>query len=119
MTYRRLDLGRRGERLAAAYLMGLGMVIVQLNVRLKRAEIDIVARDNDVLVFVEVRSRSERRRVHPLETIRADKRRRVRAAARAYLQMSGREPDHPVRIDVVGVTFDSHGVELEHLENAM
>lgn len=115
----RRALGRLAEDLAAAHLQGLGWTILARNWRRRAGELDLVARDGPILVFVEVRSRKARSRGgSPEESVGWDKRRRLRLLAELYLQ------EHPwkgpCRIDVVAVVLDSAGkVErLDHYRDA-
>ena len=118
MSKQRIALGRQGEHLAAAYLRGIGMKINHLNYRVKRAEIDIIAADDETMVFVEVRSRWDGEVAAAIDSVDAAKRRRVRHAVELYLMMTGRSPHTDVRIDVVAVAFDSRGAHIAHFPNA-
>ena len=118
MSYNRLSLGRRGETLAVAYLQGLGYRIEHRNLRIGRAELDVLAWDSDVLVIVEVRSRRSAHPVHPTDTVDEAKQRRVRRAVSKYLDRSGRRGFARLRMDVVGIVFGRLGVELEHIRDA-
>ncbi len=118
MSYNRLTLGRRGETLAAAYLQGLGYRIEHRNLRVGRAELDILAWDDNILVVVEVRSRQSARPVHPTDTVDEAKQRRVRRAVSKYLDRTGRQGFVRLRMDVVGIVFGRLGVELEHIRDA-
>jgi putative endonuclease len=91
--------GARAEALAADYLCAHGLAIVARNFRTRFGEIDLIARDRDVLVFVEVRMRRSRRFGGAIASITAAKRRRLVSAANGYLAMIGREP--PCRFDAV------------------
>ena len=91
--------GARAEALAAAYLVRQGLAIVARNFRTRAGEIDLVARDGRVLVFVEVRLRRSARFGGAVESITATKRARLVAAANAYLARLGREP--PCRFDAI------------------
>jgi putative endonuclease len=91
--------GARAEDLAARHLAGRGLVVVERNFRTRQGEIDLVARDGDSLVFVEVRMRSRREFGGAAGSVTAAKRARWVAAAQAYLARIGREP--PCRFDVV------------------
>ena len=91
--------GARAEALAAAYLVRQGLAIVARNFRIRAGEIDLVARDGRVLVFVEVRLRRSARFGGAVESITATKRARLVAAANAYLARLGREP--PCRFDAI------------------
>ena len=91
--------GARAEALAAAYLVRQGLAIVARNFRTRAGEIDLVARDGRVLVFVEVRLRRSANFGGAVESITATKRARLVAAANAYLARLGREP--PCRFDAI------------------
>ena len=119
MTKQRIILGKRGEELAAAYLLGLGMRIRQRNFRGRTGEIDIVAESDDALVFVEVRSRGRKDQCSPFDSVGHKKRKQVRRTVQAYLDAIGYREERIVRIDVVGITFGPDTAQVEHLPNAM
>ena len=115
----RPDTGRRAEELAAAELERQGLRIVARNWRRPEGELDLVADDHGVCVFVEVRSRTGLEQGDPLESITPRKRARVIRAARLFLD------SEPVvasgyRFDVVGVTFfdDAREPALTHVPDA-
>jgi putative endonuclease len=109
-------LGRLGETLAADHLARLGLIIVERNWRCSQGEIDIVARDGDELVFVEVKTRSSVAFGHPLESITAVKFARLRRLAAAWCA------EHPakyerVRVDAVAVIAPpGRAPQIEHLK---
>ena len=94
-----MNRGAAAEGLAARFLAARGLTIVQRNYRCRGGEIDLIARDGETLVFVEVRLRRNRAFGTAAESITAAKRRRLRLAARHYLARLGREP--PCRFDAV------------------
>jgi putative endonuclease len=96
-------LGQIGERRAADWLEQHGLEILAANETLAGAELDLVAQDDDTIVFVEVRGRSDDHHGHPLETIDARKQARVRRAATAWLIREGLWERVPVRFDVVAL----------------
>ena len=115
----RRAIGAQAEVLAARLLEDCGLRILEHNWRCPQGEVDLVADDHGVLVFVEVRSRTGEEHGHPLETVNMRKRARVVRAARLYLQ------EHSVastefRFDVVGITFPTDGgsPRLVHVEDA-
>lgn len=112
-------LGRLGEDLAAKHLQRLGYRIVGRRERVLRGDIDIVALDGRIVVFVEVRSRSDTLHGHPSETVGPVKQRRIAELANAYIRRH-RLQDCQVRIDVVTVIFGADGESpiVEHFENA-
>ncbi|MBP2017715.1 putative endonuclease [Symbiobacterium terraclitae] len=95
-------VGQEGEDAAAAYLASLGYRIVARNVRFRAGEIDLVAEDGGVLVFVEVKTRRGRGFGSPAEAVTAEKRRRLVRLASLYLARRG-GPVPPCRFDVVSV----------------
>ncbi|MEO7349596.1 MAG: YraN family protein [Terrimesophilobacter sp.] len=78
------DLGRRGEDLAAQFLRNAGYSIIDRNWRCPRGEIDLVARDGDDTVFIEVKTRSSTAFGHPFEAITAQKLARLKRLAHAW-----------------------------------
>ncbi len=99
MTAARGLAGARAEALAAEHLEAAGLVIVERNWRRRVGEIDLVARDGDVLVFVEVRLRRRSDYGGAAESITAAKRARMTAAANAYL--AALSPAPACRFDAV------------------
>jgi putative endonuclease len=105
--------------LAASLLEARGYRIIERNWRRPEGELDLVADDRGVLVFVEVRSRTGEERGHPLETVNARKRARVVRASRLYLEAT-QPAATAFRFDVVGVLFPSDGGQpaSTHVEDA-
>ncbi len=119
------ELGQHGERRAAAHLERHGLAILDGNVTIAGAEIDLIARDPAeadpepdgsgsvwTCVFVEVRGRSDDRLGHPLETIDARKQARVRRAATAWLIERDLWERVAVRFDVIALVGDEDPVWL-------
>jgi putative endonuclease len=115
----RQGLGRRGEELAARHLAGNGYEIVARNWRCEVGEVDLVVRDGECLVLVEVRTRRGRSMGSPEESITAAKQARLVALGDAYVQ--AQEWDGDWRIDVVAVEMDPGGrlLRMDHYENAV
>lgn len=101
-TNARTVVGHLGELLAADRLRREGYVILERNYRCAAGEIDLVAREEDVLVFVEVRTRTSDGFGHPLESINFFKQHKLREVARNYLR-ERRPVYRDVRFDVVGI----------------
>jgi putative endonuclease len=104
----RLARGRAAEAVAARFLERHGYRVIARNVWLCGAELDLVACDGEVLVFVEVRSRSHRRFGSPIETVGGRKIARIARAAQAFLSLRG-WADRPARFDVVGIDWTPLG----------
>jgi len=115
----RRHLGAFGERVAAAHLEAKGYHIRARNFRCREGEIDIVAQDNDCLVFVEVRTRRGDALGSPAESVTAAKERRLLTVARAYLQQHNDVPPNQ-RIDVVAVELSGGRLlAVQHIEGAI
>ena len=109
----RLAKGHAAEKAAVAFLRSKGYRIVATNYRCRQGELDIIARDGDELVFVEVRSRSTGRYGDASMTVGSAKQRQIARVAQAYL--SREQPRFATsRFDVVAVTGDA----LEHIVDA-
>jgi putative endonuclease len=119
MTDARRSTGRRGEALAAEALRQRGWHIVTTNWRCGVGEIDLVARDGESLVLVEVRTRHGRRFGTPEESVDALKRERLAMLGELYVQETGWAG--PWRIDVVAVELDRDGapVRVTHYPDAV
>lgn len=102
MTYARQRLGRFGEDLACRELERRGYLILARAHRSRFGEIDIVARHDGTLVFVEVKARDGLRFGDPAEAVTPEKQRRVAAMAEDYLARKG-GADGPCRFDVVAI----------------
>ena len=111
------DLGKLGEDLACRELRRRGYAIVARGYRTRHGEIDIVAMDGGVLVFVEVKTRSSRRFGTPLAAVTPLKQRRLTRMALDYLARSG-TACVPCRFDVVSVAMEAGRPVVEVATNA-
>ncbi|MBI2854813.1 MAG: YraN family protein [Chloroflexi bacterium] len=116
----RQRLGALGEKLAADHLKKRGYRLVERNYRCREGEVDIVARQGDCMVFVEVRTKTSDAFGTPEESITTAKRGRMIKAALLYLGSHNSLPED-WRIDVVAVELDSKGkpTRIEIIENAV
>ena len=105
----RRGLGQLGEDLAVQHLQKLGYVVLERNYRCQYGEVDIIARDQERLGYVEVRARRGTAFGTPEESITPGKQARLAAVARTYLQEKGYN-DVDWGIDVVAVELTPHGV---------
>jgi len=115
---RHLEHGRSAEQLAARYLTGQGLVLVASNHRARVGELDLVMRDGQVLVIVEVRSRTSTRVATPAETIDRHKRRRIVLATRHFILQNRCYRAWPLRFDVVAVTGELDAAEIRWIRAA-
>jgi len=111
------ETGNRGEGIAADYLRKKGFEILERNFKNKFGEIDIIAKDKDVLIFVEVKTKIGIEFGLPEEMINPGKLHRIRNMAMLY--MSGKSV--PCRIDVVAIVLgpDNDVARLTHYENVV
>jgi putative endonuclease len=112
------DLGSHGERIAAAYLTGSGLQVIDRNWRCREGELDIVAREDDALVFCEVKTRRGVGYGLPVEAVTFAKQRKLRVLAQRWLAAHDEHaPD--LRFDVVGVLVRTSGpAVVTHLRAA-
>jgi putative endonuclease len=112
-----LRRGRLGEVAARKYLRRAGLKFLTANFRSPRGEIDLVFRDDDCLVFVEVKARSSEDWTRPAAAVNAAKRRRLSRTALDYLKLL-RQPPVKIRFDIVEVLLEGGAVcEVRHLPN--
>lgn len=110
-------LGQKGETLAQQHLESLGFKILAKNWRTGRAEVDIIAQDGNIIVFVEVKTRSSDRFGPPEFFITPQQQRMLAGAASVYCE----KIDHPgeIRFDVVSIILRDDGkTKLEYLKDA-
>ena len=117
MSRARVIFGKTGEDLACCELERRGYAIIERRYRRRRGELDIIARDGPVLVFVEVKTRSGRRFGDAAEAVTFTKRRRIAQLASEYL-LRHRMSDCPCRFDVVSVHVDAGTPAVEIIRNA-
>ena len=109
--------GRLGENLAVRFLKKNGFRIVTRNYRCRFGEIDVIAEQDDQLVFVEVRSHGSSQRYLPEETVNAQKQQRLSRTALTYIQTYGLE-DRAARFDIIAVETGGSKPEVRHLPDA-
>jgi putative endonuclease len=124
MTVARRRTGEIAEELVARRLAAAGWEIVERNARTRYGELDIVARDGRVLVFIEVKGARQNTRFgpeKPILSIDFRKQRRVRRLATAWMSECRDQPPYEgIRFDAVGVTLDRNGhpVDIDYVKGA-
>lgn len=106
---KRAILGRTGEAVAASFLQKKGYRILERNYRNHFGEIDIVARDGDALVFIEVKTRKNTVFSLPTEAVTHKKQRQICRTALAYLEQH-KQNEHIARFDVIGILLPDTGI---------
>lgn len=108
-------IGRYGEDLAAQYLEDRGYLILERNWRCSLGEIDLIARDKNRIVFVEVKTRNGIGYGHPFEAITANKVSRMRKLVAQWC-IQNQQTGVKVRLDAIAVLIRSGKVAVEHLK---
>lgn len=117
-TDKRAELGDRGERMAEEYLKKKGYRIIERNFRGRYGEVDIIARQGETVVFVEVKTRSGKQFGTPKEAVDPRKAKRIIKASQEYLQSEGSVEDTSMRFDVIGISIENDAPVYEHIEAA-
>jgi putative endonuclease len=110
-------LGQEGERVAEKYLRKQRYRVLERNYRCPLGELDLIALDHGVIVFVEVKTRSQERFGEPVESVHRRKQQRMTKAALFFLSQH-RLHHREARFDVVGISFDRGEPVIEHIRNA-
>jgi len=117
MTDRKQKIGKMGESIAVRYLKKQGYRIVEQNYRSKVGEIDIIAREKQSLVFVEVKTRSSGSFGSPKWAITPKKQKAISMAALYYLKMTNQN-NVDARFDVVSILLQGEDTQIELVRNA-
>lgn len=109
------NTGTKYELVAAEYLKAEGYDVLEMNYRIRQAELDIIAKDGGCYVFVEVKYRVDDRLGHPLSAVGAAKQKKICKAALFYMNSKKISIyDTAVRFDVIGILGD----DVMHIKNA-
>lgn len=110
-------LGKKGEEIAIKFLKKKGYLILEQNWRHRRAEIDIIAKEDDILVFIEVKSRSSTLFGRPESFVDDKKQNLITDAASVYMEEIGHEWE--VRFDIISVFFHNEIYQsVDHFKDA-
>lgn len=117
---RRQRIGRWGENIAKDYIKKHGYEFIESNVRTPYGELDLIMKHGDVIIFVEVKTRTSRSFGFPEESITAKKQAHLIEAAQAYLQLHP-EFNNGWRVDVIAIQGipGEHSPRIEWFENAI
>lgn len=109
------EIGKKGEEIAANFLLQNGYEIQETNWRYKKSEIDIIAKKENDLIFVEVKTRSSSIFQTPEEAVSIKKQKLIFLAANQYIQ--SKELDFNIRFDIISITFNKE-LKINHLIDA-
>jgi len=110
------QLGKQGEEIATTYLLRQGYIILDTNWRAGRNEIDLIARDKDFLVIIEVKSRSSDKFAEPEESVTRDKQNALIRAANAYIYRKNINLE--TRFDIISIIHNKNETRINHLKDA-
>ncbi len=114
----RKALGFRGEDLAVKYLKKRGFKVIERNYHCPLGEIDLIAREGDTLVFVEIKARSSSAFGLPQDAVDRFKQEKLMLVARAYMAARHLKEDIPARFDVVAIHLTPSGPDIELIKDA-
>ncbi len=109
-------LGKEGEAIAVDFITRKGFKIMEKNYRTSFGEIDIIAKDKDVIVFIEVKTRADSHFGYPFEAVTHRKRDKIRKVALCY--MKGLKKENPARFDVLSIRLEDGKAAIEHIRDA-
>ncbi|WP_295123743.1 YraN family protein [uncultured Chitinophaga sp.] len=111
------ELGKKGEQIAAEFLRGQGHIVLHMNWRYGKKEIDIISREHNIIIFTEVKTRSSSAFGWPEEAVHAKKQALLEDAASYYLEQVSPEMQD-IRFDIIAINFHISGqYELKHLKD--
>lgn len=110
------SIGKTGERIAINHLKANGYRILEKNWVTGRKEIDIIAEDDNYIIFIEVKTRMSDFMLHPRDAVSVPKQRNIIYAAQTYIQR--KEIDKEARFDIISIVIDGPKHELEHIKDA-
>ncbi len=111
------EKGNKGEEMACGHLSQTGYTVLEKQWRFGRNEIDIIARNEETICFIEVKLRNNDWAGAPHTFVSKDKQRRVIRAAHRYLSKH-MEEDLEARFDIISILHNPKRTEIEHIENA-
>jgi len=110
------ELGIKGEEIACKYLITKGYQLLHKNWRCKHKEIDIIVEKNNILTFVEVKTRSTSYFERPQDAVTLKKQRLLISAANEYIIQ--KEIDKEIQFDIVSIIIENGKQTIEHIPNA-
>lgn len=112
-----LRLGQEGEDWATQFLNGIGFAILGRNWRFKQLELDIIAREKDTIVFVEVKTRTTNLHGEPSSAVTQKKQSKLARAAQTWISVNDCW-QHPCRFDIICLVGSPSDFHVEHYRNA-
>lgn len=110
------ELGKKGEQLAVDFLLKHNYNIIECNYRFDKAEVDIIAKKDDILAIIEVKTRSTSDFGNPQDFVKPKQIKNLVKAVNEYVTVN--DLDVEVRFDIIAIVKESNRYNIEHLENA-
>lgn len=110
------ELGKKGEQLAVDFLLRENYKIVERNYRFDKAEVDIIAKKDNILAIIEVKTRSTKDFGNPQDFVKPKQIKNLVKAVNEYVIENNLESE--VRFDIIAIVKEKSGFSIEHLENA-
>ena len=110
------ELGKKGEQLAVDFLLKNNYDIVERNYRFDKAEVDIIAKKDNILAIIEVKTRSTADFGDPQDFVKPKQIQRLVKAVDEYVTVN--DLDVEVRFDIIAIVKEGKGFKIRHLENA-
>jgi putative endonuclease len=110
------ELGKKGEQLAVDYLINNNYYIIERNYRFDKAEVDIIAKKNEILAIIEVKTRSTSDFGNPQDFVKPKQIQRLVKAVDEYVTEN--DLDVEIRFDIIAIVKTGKAYDIEHLENA-
>lgn len=112
------NIGASLEGIAAKYIEDKGGTVIERNFRCKGAEIDIIARDDKYICFVEVKYRKNNKYGGPQAAVNYAKRQKICMASGYFLLTKGLDESTPIRYDVIAILGDENSYKINWIKNA-
>lgn len=116
--YQRHETGKIGEDLVVKYLEQNGYTIIERNFECRQGEIDIIAKDKDEIVFIEVKTRTNENYGKPKEAVDETKKKHIYKSSEFYVYINHLE-NEPIRIDVIEVYKKQEKFTIHHIKQAI
>lgn len=116
--YERHIIGKDGEEIASNYLLQNGYQILKRNFYTKQGEIDIIAKEKDEYVFIEVKTRKNKEYGEPIDAIDKNKIKHLKKAISYYLYINKLE-DKFIRIDIIEIKYIKNKIYINHIKQAI
>lgn len=110
------EIGRFGESLACKYLEKIGYNIICRNFYTSNSEVDIISRNKDEFVFIEVKTRISKKYGYPIDSVDNLKKKHIMSAARYFIYKNSLENQN-IRFDIIEVYINDNGNLINHIKN--